>query len=282
MAREHLVWQRMFGDDPYVVNLQLRNTDRGCGVHTHDFPQLLLMVEGQCLHVINRQRQVLTPGDVVAVRLDDVHSFGPATDARYTMLIMSFPASVLEHLAAVYYGGSTAFWGGTGPVPRTDSIGERAAALEKRFVKLATSPKTALARDSLLLQILEDIQDSSGGAPPDTAADMPDWLRRAYTEIRLRPNLREGVPAFVRIACRSHEHVTRETRRYLGKSPVAIVTEARMERACRRLATEDVTIAAVAGDVGFSSSSHFHRTFMAATGVTPRQYRLRHRRGEVV
>lgn len=272
----------MFGASPFVVNLNVRHTDRGSDTHTHDFPQMLLMVEGQCRHVVNRRTQILSRGDVVCVRVADTHSFGPVSGERYTLLIISFPSEALDRLADVYFGGDMGFWGGTGSAPSVYGVGERVDSLANRMVRMAASPATVLARDSLLLQVLDLTQKNNAGTSPDTASDIPEWLRRACLEIRLAPNLREGVPAFVRIACRSPEHVARETRRYLGTSPVQIVTGARVERACHRLATEDLTVAAVASDVGIASSSHFHRVFTAATGMTPRQYRLAHRHEDVI
>ena len=46
----------------------------------------------------------------------------------------------------------------------------------------------------------------------------------------------------------------------------------RLERACAALATERVSVAQVAADVGFYDQSHFNRAFRMAYGAPPSAY----------
>lgn len=55
------------------------------------------------------------------------------------------------------------------------------------------------------------------------------------------------------------------------------VQRARIAAARYRLATGDEKVETIAGQVGLSSASHLARTFRAATGETPAQFRARHR-----
>jgi AraC family transcriptional regulator len=47
----------------------------------------------------------------------------------------------------------------------------------------------------------------------------------------------------------------------------------RIEDACRRLATSDAPLVAIALDAGFADQSHFAKTFKRQTGMTPAEYR---------
>lgn len=61
--------------------------------------------------------------------------------------------------------------------------------------------------------------------------------------------------------------------RELGISPHRYLNEARISRARQLLAASDLTITAVALEVGFGSGQHFARVFRQVTGRSPRDYR---------
>lgn len=63
----------------------------------------------------------------------------------------------------------------------------------------------------------------------------------------------------------------------MGKTFEAYVTEVRVGHACRRLIEEDATVAEIAFASGFNNLSNFNRHFLALKGMTPRDYRGRHR-----
>jgi transcriptional regulator GlxA family with amidase domain len=50
----------------------------------------------------------------------------------------------------------------------------------------------------------------------------------------------------------------------------------RLEEARQLLISTDLTIAKIAPLVGFRSTTYLHRTFRAAFGMTPAQYRRKH------
>ena len=58
-----------------------------------------------------------------------------------------------------------------------------------------------------------------------------------------------------------------------GRGPHEYQTERRIARAKQLLATSDLTVTAIALEVGFSSGQHLSRTFRQLTGVTPSAYR---------
>jgi AraC-like DNA-binding protein len=61
--------------------------------------------------------------------------------------------------------------------------------------------------------------------------------------------------------------------RELGIAPHRYLNEARINRARQLLAASDLSITAVAMEVGFGSGQHFARVFRQITGRTPRDYR---------
>ena len=68
-------------------------------------------------------------------------------------------------------------------------------------------------------------------------------------------------------------HMVREFSRYMGISPMAYLTERRINEAKILLSSTNVSILDIANDTGFSSPSYFTQRFKSSTGKTPLQYR---------
>jgi AraC family transcriptional regulator, transcriptional activator of pobA len=73
---------------------------------------------------------------------------------------------------------------------------------------------------------------------------------------------------------RSPGHVTTVVRRRTGRTVGGWVTERRLQEARRLLAATDLTVAAIAGRVGYRDPGYFIRRFRAAHGLTPQEWRL--------
>lgn len=76
----------------------------------------------------------------------------------------------------------------------------------------------------------------------------------------------------------SERHLERLFRQVFGMSVWRFVLQSRVHAATRALAQSDRRITQIALDYGFCDASAFTRAFKASTGVTPKQYRERHRR----
>jgi AraC family transcriptional regulator len=105
------------------------------------------------------------------------------------------------------------------------------------------------------------------------------WLRRARELLHARaldaPTLAEvaaeaGVPP-VRLA--------RAFRRAYGETPGDYLRRERIRRACERLASAEVSLAAIAAELGFADQSHFTRVFRKLVGITPGAWRRERGRG---
>ena len=68
----------------------------------------------------------------------------------------------------------------------------------------------------------------------------------------------------------------REFKRQLGCTLTEYILNARLQEASRLLLTTDLTVAEVAANCGFSSSSYFITKFRSKIGTSPRAYRKEH------
>jgi AraC family transcriptional regulator len=103
-------------------------------------------------------------------------------------------------------------------------------------------------------------------------------IRRAYE--LLQATYREPVSlADLAVATGRHPaYIATAFRAAYGETVGDCLRRLRVEHASHSLAHTDLAIAEVALASGFANQSHFTRVFKRATGITPAEYRRRHRR----
>jgi transcriptional regulator GlxA family with amidase domain len=86
------------------------------------------------------------------------------------------------------------------------------------------------------------------------------------------------VEALAARACMSPRTFARAFRRETGTTPAAFVEQLRVEAARRLLETTDLTVGAIARQVGIRHGETLHRAFRRRVGTTPEMYRQHFRR----
>ena len=254
---------------PFV---ERRDPDR---LHDHDFFEVFWIETGAATHLINDRELRLPAGTLCFVRPADRHAFRNHGAEPCRMINVAFAAATADHLRA-RYGDELAgrfFWA-TDALPVSVRL-DRTRSRELRRLERALDggARTLTRIEGFLLQVLGGLGGGDGAAP----VEMPLWLATACEAMRDEERLCEGVPAFVRLTGKSHEHLSRTVRRVLGLSPSAWVNRQRMAVAARRLAETEMPIVEVALGSGIEDLSHFYRLFKAEYGTTPARYRQRDR-----
>ena len=117
-------------------------------------------------------------------------------------------------------------------------------------------------------------------------------IERASTSIRERPDPTRAIAdraadfiaghyyraltaeEIARHAGTSRTGLYRCLKKHYDMAPMQHVNRCRIDRACFLLHNSDLSIGRIARDVGFDDPLHFSRSFKAAKGCPPRQYRL--------
>ena len=135
---------------------------------------------------------------------------------------------------------------------------------------------SSLRSDELALRIIERVIAAMTGDRQAPAAPTGRETRRVIEAIRLvesdaaRPLELKEMAA---VAGMSKYHFLRVFRRLTGMTPHRYLISARLRRAALALASSRRPVIAVALDAGFGDLSTFNKTFRAAFGLTPTQYR---------
>lgn len=244
-------------------------------LHTHDHPELFWIESGQGIHDINGQPKKIESGYFSLIRSDDVHRVHAASsDTPLRLVNITFRQEIWDRVKTRYFQREKVFFDRKDIHDREFMVGSDV--LER--LRVLASDLTAGAGDLLsgeafvtgVLAMLANLSRLSA-----THAQAPDWLAEAVDRIRRFPHFTQGVPEFVRLAGRSHEHTSRECRRAYGKSPRDFVNDARLRWATSQLAATEMGIVDVAMESGFENLGHFYKLFHKVHGMTPARYRNR-------
>lgn len=239
--------------------------------HSHDYAEILFVEKGRGVHEVNGELQPITRGDLILIRpFIDTHCIRDS-DPNLSILHVAVRASSVRFLETRYFDANSRFWGGAGKSPMILALSNHQQGwIEEATRRLSASPQSRLEIDRFLLELVEALR----GAPPSMGRQqLTDWLQKACEMIEDPQYFAQGAKGFTLLANRSKEHVSRELKKCLGKTPTQIVNQARMRYAADKLGHSSVSIIEIAMDCGFNSLSHFYKVFRAAYGIPPRKYR---------
>jgi AraC family cel operon transcriptional repressor len=269
-------WRRLAGTGEWFHLARVQfHPARLSRLHTHDFPEIFWVEQGQGVHHINGQAKKLFSADLILIRPQDRHAFGFTDHHGFTLVNLAFPLLVLTELGqrlpelAPLHDARAVL-----PVRRALSS-VQSSHLKEEVRRLATTGRGRLPLERFLLNIYSMLL-----VEPErrTRVVLPEWLERACAEIQRPEYFGGGVPAFVRLAGRSAEYVARSCRRMLGATPTEFVNRIRMEHAARELRLGAKPIMDICLECGFNNLAHFYTLFRAAHGEPPRRYRMEHQR----
>ncbi|CAM3099026.1 bifunctional transcriptional activator/DNA repair enzyme AdaA [Paenibacillus lupini] len=104
---------------------------------------------------------------------------------------------------------------------------------------------------------------------------LPDeeWEGQARTYIEQHYNEPLSLSVLADVLHLSPYHLQRTFKRLTGVTPATYIQQIRIQEAMKLLASSDLPITDIAGQVGFMNAAHFATRFQAITGLTPSQYR---------
>jgi AraC-like DNA-binding protein len=85
----------------------------------------------------------------------------------------------------------------------------------------------------------------------------------------------EDIAAYVGL---SRSHLFRSFETVLGLSPKEYLTDFRIRQSCYLLEHTDLSVTAIANSIGFDNSLYFSKTFHNKKGMSPKEYRKRHKK----
>lgn len=238
--------------------------------HSHPTWEWYLQMHGLTRWFADERLWTIRPGDLFGVAPGIRHAMAQEPGAN-----IHFYYAAFDPLPAITRNPELAVsWPKADPVLRLN----RASALVEPFGQLINEVTTiqshldvglALAVDRLVLEISRRLQQGATSRAYDLHPAIQDAqaiLDRDFARPWALSDLadRAGLAPTYLAALFSTQ---------LGRAPHQYLTERRIARAKQLLSNSDLSITAIAGEVGFGSGQHLARTFKKVVGTTPSAYR---------
>lgn len=237
-------------------------------VHFHDVCELVLFGRVAGHFDVAGCRYALTSGSVAYIPSLRQHDFSLAPGPR-DWLLVQVDAAVGEALARMPGLESLRQPFCARPPPH---LRRRLKALAEWLADLDTADPLALPLAELLLRAAVRAPAVEGEKLPGGAHGL-QRLRPAIDRLRRHPADAPGTEQAAALCALSPAYFSRRFKQQVGMSWSDYVRTHRLHLASRRLLETESSIAAVAGDLGFATPSHFGELFLQRFGVTPGEYR---------
>lgn len=258
-------------------NIVARTLTAETAPHSHQHPELLVVLKGELAHHVNGEREELSGGNVVFVRPDDTHCFSVPGDGQCELVSFLFELEILGDLGAFLKDGFPlrAFTAPVTPpslrlaVQETEDIALRMLTISSQQVIAIGAARTKIR--SLVAELfLRRFVDGEDAADKPS---VPGWLDELRRAMRQGDNPRRGLAALRKLAPCSPEHLCLCFRKHFNQTPTDFVNELRLAQTARQLIDSDDKLFTIATENGFASASRFHALFKRHFGVSPARYR---------
>ena len=241
--------------------------------HQHDYYELMVVLHGHIRHEVNDGGGVLAPGSAVFLRPNDLHLVHACRGAEATIANLMFRPASIDSIFDLFGDdlGQRFFWS-EAVLPEIWYLPyqSREYVLE-RINRIGDGRRTRLRAENILLHLLSDLLDAGDAE----GANLPLWLASACRAAQEPAVFVHGAAGLVQVSGRSHEHVCRAMKRYLGVSPSVWINQVRMDHAARLLGNERLSVGEVSEACGIQNIGHFYRLFRGRHGTTPAAFRKR-------
>lgn len=261
---ESLIFQDVESSKLGRVGLAMRNRKRR-GVHARriDCYALVISLSGPCRFRAEGLDPVdVAPGDAFLLFPGVAHSYGPSKGELWEELYILFEGPVFDLWMSSGLLDPSAPLYSLHPLPMWEGI--------MLGLRDEVKPLARVLRMQHLLARMQ--QNRMEQAVPDLDAL---WLEEARS--RLRSHLEDVQPVH-RVARElglGYQTFRKKFSRLQGEGPARFVAQRQMERAARRLLSDNVSVREIAEEFGFSDEFHFSRRFKQMVGVSPSVYRKR-------
>lgn len=243
-------------------------------IHCHAYYEIFLVAQGKCTHKVNLREIPLQQGDLYFMRPDDVHCYinmSPDFKLINILLLESDFDNLTNYLGDSFRGRLLS----PSLPPHVNVTPQKLKAIINQLEQLVLTKKIHHQQSEPLFRVtVFDLLTQHFLSLPQTGnIHTPEWLNWLSLEMLKKENFTEGLPAMYRLSGKSIEHLSRACKKYLQKSPTALVNAIRLEYASDQIQHSDASILEICDDAGFNNLSHFYHLFKKRFGVSPNQLR---------
>ena len=235
--------------------------------HSHDFYEVVYIIEGECTQVINGTTYHLNKNDISILRPFESHFFTEQSD-DVEVISLSVKKEEFERLFRLY------------------DTPEKILSDQNTF--LFNSTQSAIKFKNFLfapdendckLLLCAIINMYLHAAP--TKDKIPANLLYAVSEIKKTENLKIGVPAFIKFSNYSQSQLARLMKKHFNTNIHDYIMHLRLDKAYNDIIFTRIRLEEIAESVGYASFSHFNKIFKKRYDISPAALRKLHSKSTI-
>ncbi len=282
---------KSFFFDPLLpVRLYYTRRSEGASWHAHEFTEIAIILSGGGVYETEFSIDRIQAGDVLVMPAGGTHCFHDEVGIEQFNVLFQFEKLAVPNRAICRHPGFSALFRINPEYYHTmrfyprftlqDSDLPRVRALLAEAFAIQESRRTGFALSvygaflQLIPILLENYAPDSEEntvarpRPPERLSDCIDFVQRNF-----RKELTVGMLA--RKAGMTEVSFVRHFKAATGSTPLDYLIRLRLDEARHLLQNEQLSVAEIAVQTGFSDSNYFARIFRRKTGLSPTEFRQR-------
>ncbi len=282
-----LLTKEDFFEDPTLpLQVYIRDPQPEFPLHSHGFDELVVVLRGTALHVIDGQDFPVKAGDVFVIAQNHEHQYQEMHGLALANILFDSEALMMDQWDIRTLPGFHALFS-LEPVFRTQHNFQSRLQLPEPKLNRVNTMIRDLMRETeacnpgyrvmvmgLFMQLAVLLSRAYSAKPSEKSIDL---LRIGDAIAHIESNYSHRI-TLDELAQKSHlssRHFTRIFQTCVGRSPIDHLMHVRCRKAAELLKTTDRTITDIAFDCGFSDGNYFTRCFRKVINETPTHYRER-------
>lgn len=225
----------------YISNIN----DASHWPHCHEFFGVMLVVSGKATHIINNKRVVMSDGDLIFIRPDDVHYFEVIHGFQCQFINVPFSPSTFQALCNYLDEGfpKLALMEAEFP-PSVELSAIEKNILRQKFEALNLLPisEKKLVKLELRALLVYLFTNYIVEALPSATQNIPPWFQELCLSMNNKENFIQGIASMTKITGKSHEHLCRLFKKHYNTTPINYLNDLKLNYCANLLANSDFSI----------------------------------------
>ena len=281
----HLLKKTEFFDDPTLpLQVYTRDPQPEFPLHSHGFDELVIILKGTAIHVIDEQEFPVKAGDVFVISQNHEHQYVDMHGLALANILFDHNALMMDQWDIRALPGFHALFSLEPAFRAHHNFQSRLQLSDPQLNKInelthdltteteQRNPGYRVMAKGLFMQLAVFLSRAYSAEPSEESIDL---LRIGDAIALIETNYTEKI-TLEELAGKSHlsqRHFSRVFQECIGRSPIDHLMHVRCRKAAELLKGTDRTITDIAFDCGFSDSNYFARCFKKTMGQAPKQYR---------
>lgn len=277
--------QDFFSDPTLPLQVYIRDPQPEFPMHSHGFDELVIILKGTAMHLIDEQQFPVKSGDVFVIAQNHEHQYQEMHGLALANILFDPEALGIAQWDIRALPGFHALFS-LEPAFRSQHNFRSRLQLPERKLNQITQLIRDITRETeqrnpgyrvmakgLFMQLSVLLSRAYSATPTDETIDLLR-IGDAIAHIETHYNEKITLDELARKSHLSKRHFTRIFQECIGRSPIDHVMHLRCQKAAELLKGTDRTITDIAFECGFADSNYFTRCFRKTMDQTPGQYRV--------